>query len=63
MLDAPPANRVILRAPQAEGEESTKSELKALVGKTSVPQAFCNGEHLGGCNDGGLGGVIPCIKA
>ncbi len=24
---------------------------------TSMPQGFCNGLHVGGCNDGGLSGI------
>jgi glutaredoxin 3 len=29
----------------------------AKTGRTSLPAVFINGEYVGGCNDGGLGGV------
>mmetsp|Transcript_13334 Transcript_13334/g.36851 ORF Transcript_13334/g.36851 Transcript_13334/m.36851 type:complete len:176 (-) Transcript_13334:1579-2106(-) len=31
---------------------------KILGGRTSVPAVFINGEFIGGCNDGGKGGII-----
>ena len=31
--------------------------LVAKTGRTSVPAVFINGVYVGGCNDGGLGGV------
>ena len=30
-----------------------------MTGRTSVPAVFVGGEFVGGCNDGGLGGVVP----
>ena len=30
---------------------------RALVGRTSVPAVWINGQFVGGCNDGPLGGV------
>ena len=34
-----------------------KAELIAITGRTSVPAVYAGGKFLGGCNDGGLGGV------
>ena len=36
-----------------------KAELAGIVGRTSVPMVFIGGTYVGGCNDGGLGGVLP----
>ena len=36
-----------------------KAELAGITGQTSVPQVFIGGEFIGGCNDGGIGGVMP----
>ena len=36
-----------------------KAELAVITGQTSVPQVFIGGEFIGGCNDGGIGGVMP----
>ena len=33
-------------------------ELSKMTGRTSVPAVFVGGEFVGGCNDGGLGGVM-----
>ena len=34
----------------------------AKTGRTSVPAVFINGVYVGGCNDGGLGGVSRLDK-
>ena len=41
-----------------EVDDAVKAALKAKTAKTSVPQVFANGEFVGGCNDGGLGGTV-----
>lgn len=42
-----------------DGGMATKAELIGITGQTSVPQVFIGGEFIGGCNDGGIGGVMP----
>ena len=39
-----------------------RANLRAAVGRTSVPQVFVRGKHVGGCNDGGLGGTMKCLR-
>lgn len=34
----------------------------AKTGRSSLPAVFINGEYVGGCNDGGLGGVSMLDK-
>ncbi len=34
-------------------------QLKEITGRMSVPALFIGGTWIGGCNDGGLGGVAP----
>ena len=36
-----------------------KAELIGITEQTSVPQVFVGGQFVGGCNDGGMGGVLP----
>jgi len=36
-----------------------KAELAGITGQTSCPQVFIGGKFIGGCNDGGMGGVMP----
>jgi glutaredoxin 3 len=35
-----------------------RAELAGMTGRTSVPAVFIKGQFAGGCNDGGMGGVI-----
>eukprot|EP00414_Alexandrium_minutum_P006152 CAMPEP_0113824060 /NCGR_PEP_ID=MMETSP0328-20130328/3054_1 /TAXON_ID=39455 /ORGANISM="Alexandrium minutum" /LENGTH=184 /DNA_ID=CAMNT_0000792001 /DNA_START=86 /DNA_END=640 /DNA_ORIENTATION=- /assembly_acc=CAM_ASM_000350 len=39
-----------------------RKELEKITGSTSVPKVWVKGEFVGGCNDGGAGGVMPCLK-
>lgn len=45
-----------------EGGMAIKAELAGRIGRTSLPAVFAGGEFLGGCNDGGLGGVATLHK-
>ena len=40
-----------------------RAELAEKTGRTSVPAVYIGGEFVGGCNDGGLGGVMTMDKA
>lgn len=40
-----------------------KAELIKITGQSSVPQVFIGGKFVGGCNDGGMGGVVPLKKS
>eukprot|EP00887_Chlorella_sp_A99_P003273 scaffold9.g3273.t1 len=41
------------------GEGSAyRAELAKITGRTSVPAVFITSQFVGGCNDGGLGGVV-----
>jgi len=35
-----------------------RAELAERTGRTSVPAIFVGGEFVGGCNDGGMGGIM-----
>ena len=43
--------------------KALRSELGKQYGQTSVPAIWVNGVFVGGCNDGGIGGLIPSIKS
>jgi len=49
----------VVELDQEEGGMATKAELAGITGQTSCPQVFIGGQFIGGCNDGGLGGVMP----
>lgn len=34
-----------------DGKPDVRSAMAARVGRTSVPQIFINGQHVGGCDD------------
>ena len=44
---------------EEEEGPAMKAELMKITGQSSVPQVFVGGEFIGGCNDGGIGGVVP----
>lgn len=39
-----------------------KRVLADMCGSRSVPKVFVKGNFIGGCNDGGMGGVLPLLK-
>lgn len=43
--------------------DELKMALSQKTGQTSVPQVFIRGQFIGGCNDGGLGGVVPLLNS
>lgn len=47
---------------EVEGGMATRAELANKVGRTSMPAVFAGGEYIGGCNDGGMGGVLTLHK-
>jgi len=34
-----------------DGQPDVRAAMAELVGRTSVPQIFINGQHVGGCDD------------
>ena len=58
MLDTYGAKYTVVELNEVEGGYPLRAELAAREGRTSVPALFVNGVFVGGCNDGGLGGVI-----
>jgi len=49
---------------EEEGGMAMKAELANILdGRTSLPAVFAGGKFLGGCNDGGLGGVTTLKKS
>ena len=40
-----------------------RAELAEKTGRTSVPALYIGGEFVGGCNDGGLGGVMTLDRS
>ena len=42
---------MVIELDEIESGQQLHEELKALVGRTSVPQVFISGQHIGGCDD------------
>jgi glutaredoxin 3 len=44
-----------------------RREMTAITGRTSVPQIFIDGQHVGGCDDlhalDAQGGLVPLLAA
>ncbi|CAK9065850.1 Glutaredoxin-1 (Glutathione-dependent oxidoreductase 1), partial [Durusdinium trenchii] len=45
-----------------EVDPALRSELAAKTNSTSVPKVWIKGNFIGGCNDGGMGGVKPLLR-
>ncbi|CAE7347916.1 grxD [Symbiodinium pilosum] len=39
-----------------------RNELASITNSTSVPKVWVKGNFVGGCNDGGMGGVKPLLR-
>lgn len=50
-----------------DGKPEVRAEMARLTGRTSVPQIFIGGTHVGGCDDlhalDGRGGLMPLLQA
>ena len=57
-MDGYGAKYTVVELDTAEGGYALRAELAELTGRTSVPALYIGGEFVGGCNDGGLGGVM-----
>lgn len=50
-----------------DGRPEVRAEMAKRVGRTSVPQIFIDGQHVGGCDDlhalDARGGLVPLLQA
>jgi glutaredoxin 3 len=50
-----------------DGQPELRAQMKAITGRTSVPQIFIGEQHVGGCDDlhalDGRGGLVPMLQA
>jgi glutaredoxin len=53
----------VVELDEQEDGMAMKAELAGITGQTSCPQVFAGGQFLGGCNDGGMGGILPLAKS
>lgn len=47
----------VIELDEVENGMALRSELAGITGRTSMPAVFAGGKFLGGCNDGGEGGI------
>ncbi|MBS3996711.1 MAG: glutaredoxin 3 [Hydrogenophaga sp.] len=49
-----------------DGKPDLRAQMKAITGRTSVPQIFIGQTHVGGCDDlyalDGQGGLMPLLQ-
>jgi len=57
ILDSAGAKYKVLELNTLPQGKAIQAELAKRTGRTSVPSIWIKGEYVGGCNDGGLGGV------
>ncbi|MES2842528.1 MAG: glutaredoxin 3 [Pseudomonadota bacterium] len=50
-----------------DGQPEVRAQMRAVTGRTSVPQIFIGEQHVGGCDDlhalDGRGGLVPMLQA
>ena len=50
-----------------DGQPDVRAHMTSLTGRTSVPQIFIGGSHVGGCDDlhalDAKGGLVPMLQA
>lgn len=49
---------VVIELDKVADGYALRAELAEREGRTSVPAVYVGGTFIGGCNDGGLGGVV-----
>lgn len=50
---------VQFKVEEIDGRQDIRAEMAEIIGRSSVPAVFIDGAYVGGCNDGGKGGVLP----
>lgn len=59
ILDSKKAKYTTIEYNEVEDGQGLRAEMGEIVGRSSVPAIFIGGEYIGGCNDGGKGGIVP----
>ena len=62
-MDGYGAKYTVVELNEVEAGYALRAELAERTGRTSVPALYVGGEFVGGCNDGGLGGVMTLDRA
>ena len=63
MLDDYGASYSVVELNEVSDGYALRAELAQKTGRTSVPALYVGGQFVGGCNDGGMGGVMTLDKA
>lgn len=63
VLDSLGANYEVVELNEVKEGYALRAELAERTGRTSVPALYVGGAFIGGCNDGGLGGVMTLEKS
>jgi len=58
ILDAKGAKYDVLELDVEDDGNAIRAEMASVIGRTSVPALWIGGEFIGGCNDGGMGGIV-----
>lgn len=53
----------VMELDQVEDGSAIRAMLGRRTGRTSQPSVWVGGSYVGGCNDGGLGGVVPLYES
>ena len=62
-MDGYGAKYSVVELNEVDGGYALRAELAEATGRTSVPALYVGGSFVGGCNDGGLGGVMTLDRS
>lgn len=58
MLDGKGASYRVVELDVVDDGKALRAEMAGIINRTSVPAIWIEGVYVGGCNDGGLGGIM-----
>jgi len=62
-LDGYGAKYEVVELNEVKDGYALRAELAGRMGRTSVPALYVGGNFVGGCNDGGMGGVMTLDRS
>jgi len=63
VLDGKNAKYTVIELDTDPDGKAIRAEMADIIGQTSVPAVWIGGEFVGGCNDGGMGGLMTIEKS
>ena len=63
VLDGMNAKYTVVELDTDPDGKAIRAEMAGMVGRTSVPAIWIQGQFVGGCNDGPMGGIVKLSES